>query len=397
MGARPAPSARLTMGMMGLGSMGMRHILGFLQEPDCQIAAVCDVDSARRREAMTVINRHYGDQGCTEEKDFRDLIARKDIDVLCIALPDHWHSVAAVMAVRAGKDIYGEKPLALTIHEGRFMVETVRQYHCLWQTGTQSRSDARIRFACQLVRNGRIGKLQRVEVGLPAGPRTGPLPSMPVPDGFDYDLWLGPAPWAPYTEKRCHWNFRWILDYSGGQFTDQGAHSIDVAQWGAGTEETGPVEIEGSGEFPAEGIWDAATAYRAEYRFANGMTMGIGTHIRGGVRWIGDQGWVHYAGDIDANPKRLLWEQFGPDEPSLYRSAGGRQGHRRNFLDCVKTRCQPASTIEVAHRSISLAHLGNIAMKLGRKLRWDPARERFLNDPTADRMLWRPMRAPWGL
>lgn len=279
------------------------------------------------------------------------------------------------------------------------MVETVRRYHCLWQTGTQSRSDARIRFACQLVRNGRIGKLQRVEVGLPAGPRTGPLPPMPVPKGFDYDLWLGPAPWAPYTEKRCHWNFRWILDYSGGQFTDQGAHSIDVAQWGAGTEETGPVEIEGSGEFPPEGIWDAAVTYRVEYRFANGLTMGIGSnhHFRAGVRWIGDEGWVSSGGDIDANPKRLLWEQFGPEEPTLYRSAGGRQGHRRNFLDCVKTRCQPASTIEVAHRSISLAHLGNIAMKLGRKLRWNPVAERFMDDPTADRMLWRPMRAPWGL
>jgi predicted dehydrogenase len=182
----------------------MRHILGFLQEPDCQIVAVCDVDAARRREAIDVINRHYGDQGCSEDDDFRDLIARNDIDVVCICLPDHWHSIPAVTAVRAGKDIYGEKPLALTIREGRAMVNTVQRYGCIWETGTQSRSDARIRFACQLVRNKRIGKLQRVEVGLPPGPQTGPQPPMPVPEGFDYDFWLGPAPWAPYTEKRCH-------------------------------------------------------------------------------------------------------------------------------------------------------------------------------------------------
>ncbi|MBM3883713.1 MAG: Gfo/Idh/MocA family oxidoreductase [Verrucomicrobia bacterium] len=349
---------------------------------------------------MNAINQSYGDQGCTQEADFRDLIARKDLDVLCIALPDHWHSIAAIRAVRAGKDIYGEKPLALTIREGRIMADAVHGSSCVWQTGTQSRSDARIRFACQLVRNQRIGKLQRVEVGLPAGPRTGPQPPMPVPEGFDYELWLGPAPWSPYTEKRCHWNFRWILDYSGGQLTDQGAHSIDVAQWGAGTEESGPVEVEATGEFPNDGLWDAAVTYRVECRFANGVTMGIGTptHYRGGVRWIGDAGWVHLAGgNLEAHPQHLLWEQFGPGEIQLYESAGGRQGHRRNFLDCVKTRARPASTIEVAHRSITLAHLGNIAMQLGRKLRWDPVAEQVLGDPNANRMLWRPMRAPWGL
>jgi predicted dehydrogenase len=399
-GARPAPSNRLTMGMMGLGSMGMRHILGFLQEPDCQITAVCDVDSARRLEAIKVTNLHYGDQGCAQDTDFRDMIARKDLDVLCIALPDHWHLIPSVMAVRAGKDIYGEKPLALTIREGRIMVEAVNRYGCIWETGTQSRSDARIRFACQLVRNRRIGKLERVEVGLPAGPRIGPQPEMPVPEGFDYDLWLGPAPWAPYTQRRCHWDFRWILDYSGGQLTDQGAHSIDVAQWGAGTEETGPVEVEGTGEFPTQSLWDAAVTYHVELRFANGISMGIGTppHFRGGVRWIGDKGWVHSSGsNIETNPKRLLWEQFGPGEIQLYQSAGGRQGHRRNFLDCVKARTQPASTIEVAHRSITLAHLGNIAMRLGRKIRWNPETEQILDDPTAARMLGRPFRSPWTL
>jgi predicted dehydrogenase len=182
--------------------------------------------------------------------------------------------------------------------------------------------------------------------------------------------------------------------------TDQGAHWIDVAQWGAGTEDTGPVEVEGAGEFPTEGLWDAAVTYRVECRFANGLTMGIGStnHFRAGVRWIGEEGWVHTANsDVDTNPKRLLWEQFGPEEIHLYRSAGGRQGHRRNFLDCVKSRLTPASTIEVAHRSITVAHLGNIAMRLGRIIRWNPETEQILDDPTANRMLWRPMRSPWGL
>ena len=396
---RPAPSNRLTMGMIGLGSMGMRHIKGFLQEKDCQIVAVCDVDAKRRADAVKEVNGSYGNADCADYNDFQDLIARDDIDGLCIAVPDHWHAVLAIPGIRAGKDIYGEKPLALTIAEGQAMVREVREQGCVWQMGSWQRSTAHFRFACELVRNGRIGKLERVEVGIGMGEPIGPQPVMPVPAGFDYDRWLGPAPWAAYTEKRCHWNFRWILDYSGGQVTDWGAHHIDIAQWGMGTDNTGPVEVEGRGIFPDEGLWDAAIDYQFDCRYANGLMLHVASnnHLRQGVRFTGDGGWVHVTrSGVDANPKHLLREAFGPDEIHLPRPEGNdRQGHRSNFLRCVKTREEPITPIEVGHRSITIAHLGNIAMILGRRIRWAPEREVILGDASASGMLRRAMRAPW--
>jgi len=406
-GARPAPSNRLTMGLIGLGSMGMRHVKGFLQADDCRIIAVCDVDAARRRTAVEEINNHYRSEDCAQYNDFRDLIARDDIDTLCISVPDHWHSITAIMGLRAGKDIYGEKPLALTIAQGRDLVEAVNRYGCVWQTGSWQRSTEHFRFACELVRNQRIGRLQRIEVGIGFGFNPGggrptvshidPQPPMPVPDSFDYEAWLGPAPWAPYTQNRCHWNFRWLLDYSGGQVTDWGAHHIDIAHWGMDCDETGPVEIHGTGLFPKDGLWDAAFDYEFECRYANGLTMYVGSnnHYRQGVRFIGDRGWVHVTrGGISTEPESVLKGKIGPDEIHLTRPSGDhRQGHRRDFLDCVKTRAQTISPVEVGHRSVTVAHLGNIAMILGRKIKWDPKREIILDDLTANRMLSRPIRS----
>ena len=396
---RPAPSNRLTMGMIGLGSMGMRHVKGFLQEDDSQIIGVCDVDAKRRAEAVAEVNKHYANQDCAQYNDFRDIIARDDIDTLCIAVPDHWHAIIAIRAIRAGKDIYGEKPLALTIAQGRDMVREVNRASCIWQTGSWQRSTAHFRFGCELVRNGRIGKLERVEVGIGPGTPIDTQPTMPVPDGFDYDMWLGPAPSAPYTEKRCHWNFRWILDYSGGQVTDWGAHHVDIAQWGMGTDDTGPVSVEGVGVFPKEGLWDAATYYDFLCEYANGVTLRVASNdkLKQGVRFIGDQGWVLITrGGVETNPKELVRETFGPDEIHLPRPQGDhRQGHRANFLRCVRTREQPITPVEIGHRSITIAHLGNIAMILGRKVRWDPQREEVIDDPSAARMVSRAMRAPW--
>jgi len=395
----PAPSNRLTMAMIGLGSMGMRHIKGFLQEDDCRIIAVCDVDAQRRSDAVDEVNRHYGSADCADYNDFRDLIARDDVDTLCISVPDHWHAIISIAGIRAGKDIYGEKPLALTIAEGQAMVREVNQYRCVWQTGSWQRSTAHFRFACELVRNGRIGKLQRVEVGIGPGKPIGPQPVMPVPDGLDYDLWLGPAPWEPYTEKRCHWDFRWILDYSGGQVTDWGAHHIDIAQWGMGTDDTGPIAVEGEGIFPAEGLWDAAIDYDFECAYANGVTMRVASnnHITQGVIFIGDAGRVHVTrSEVKTQPERLVRETFGPEEIHLPRPAGDhRQGHRADFLRCVKTRERTITPVEIGHRSVTIAHLGNIAMILGRKVRWDPQREVMVGDEAAARMVGRAMRAPW--
>jgi predicted dehydrogenase len=406
---RPAPSNRVTMGLIGLGSMGMRHVKGFLQEDDCQIIAVCDVDSNRLKAAAKEINKHYGNEDCVQYKDFRDMISREEIDTFCISVPDHWHSIPAIQGIRAGKDIYGEKPLALTISEGKAIVEAVHRYNCVWQTGSWQRSTDHFRFGCELVRNQRIGKLQRVEVGIGGGFNPGggrptvnqiePQPVMPIPRGFDYNMWLGPAPWASYTEKRCHWNFRWIMDYSGGQVTDWGAHHIDIAHWGMDCDQAGPVKVVGRGIFPKDGLWNAAVDYNFECTYDNSLMLYVGSnnHFPQGVRFIGDEGWIHITRSrLDANPKRLLKEKIGPEEIHLPRPSGDhRQGHRRDFLDCVKTRSRTITPVEVGHRSVTIAHLGNIAMILGREIRWDPKREMIINDVEASRMLSRSMRSPW--
>ncbi len=408
---RLAPSNRLTMGLIGLGSMGMRHVEGFLQEDDCRIVAVCDVDAGRRRAAVQQINKQYGQEGCRHYNDFRDLIARDDIDTLCISVPDHWHAVIALAGIRAGKDIYGEKPLALTIAEGRAVVEAVDRYNCVWQTGSWQRSTDHFRFACELVRNERIGRLKKVEVGIgpgfkPAGGaetvyRIDPQPVMPVPDGFDYEMWLGPAPWAPYTEQRCHWNFRWILDYCGGQVTDWGAHHIDIAHWGMNCDDTGPVEVHGKGVFPEDGLWNAAVDYDFECLYDGGLVMRVASnnHIPQGVRFIGEAGWVHVTrADLKTHPADLRKTKIGPDEIHLPKPAGDhRQGHRRDFLDCVKTRRATIAPAEAGHRSATVAHLGNIALILGRTIRWDPKREQIIDDPSANRMLSCALRSPWRL
>jgi predicted dehydrogenase len=400
---QPAPSNRLTMGLVGLGSMGLRHVNGFVQESDLRILAVCDVDAPRRYAAAEVVNKAYGNTDCAAIHDFRELFARCDIDTVCLAVPDHWHSIVAIQAARAGKHIYGEKPLALTISEGRAMVNEIRRTGCVWETGSWQRSTAHFRRACALVRSGRIGKLQRVLVGIGSGSAIPPQPPMPVPDGFDYNLWLGPAPEAPYTEKRCHWNFRWILDYSGGQVTDWGAHHIDIAHWGMNADNTGPIEVSGTGEFPSNGLWDAAVHFHFVCRYANGVVLEVASFDKfpEGVRFIGDGGEVFVSrADLKTQPAGLMREKLGLGEEDL--GSGGRrgenrQGHRRDFLDCIRNNDEPIAPIEAAHRSITVAHLGNIAMILGRKIRWDPQREEFLDDPTATRMLGRAMRFPWHI
>jgi len=398
-GGRPAPSSRLTMAMIGLGSMGLRHVKGFIHEKDCQLVAGCDTDAGRRREAAQFVNGFYGNKDYRTYSDFREVIARDDIDTLCISVPDHWHAAMAIRCIRTGKDIYGEKPLALTIPEGRAMVEAVRRYNIIWQTGSWQRSTREFRFACELVRNRCIGELKRVDVCTSPGPRISSPPQLPKHEGLDYDMWLGPAPAAPFVKERCHWNFRWILDYSGGQVTDTGAHHIDIAHWGMDADAAGPVEVSGRGEFPGDGLWDAAVEYDYRCTYPNGLTMRVGSRNlqRTGIRFVGQSGWVFVSrGRLLAEPEKLLRTKFGPGDIRLARPAGDyRQGHRRDFLDCVRTRGQPMTPIEIGHNSIIPAHLGNIAMLLGRPIRWDPRTEQILGDPVASRMLTRPMREPW--
>lgn len=407
---KPAPSERTTMGVIGLGSMGMRHVKGFLQEDDCRIVAVCDVDAERRAAAVREINNHYDAGDCADYNDFHDLLERTDIETLCISVPDHWHAALAIAGIRAGKDIYGEKPLTLTIPHGRAVVEQVKRYACVWQTGSWQRSTDHFRFGCELVRNNRIGKLRRVEVAIGPGFKPpskdtvyhiAPQPTEPVPKGFDYDRWLGPAPWAPYTTNRCHWNFRWILDYSGGQVTDWGAHHIDIAHWGMGRDDTGPVEVSGKGVFPKDGLWDAAVEYDFECVYADGLVMHVFSDKQHtpSVRFIGEDGWVHITrATTTTQPADLRKTIIGPNEIHLPRPAGDhRQGHRCDFLRCVKTRAQTITPALIGHRSAIPCHLGNIAMILGRKIKWDPKTERIIGDEGANRLLKRPMRSPWRL
>jgi predicted dehydrogenase len=394
---RPAPSNRIVMGCIGVGSQGTGNMRGFLGKKEAQVVAVCDVDKNHRERAKKFVDERYKNSDCKMYLDFRELIERKDIDALSLALPDQWHSIPAIMGARAGKDFYAEKPLARTIREGRAICDAIHRYGRIWQTGSWQRSQRNFHHACELVRNGRIGKVHKVEVGLPTGGGTDNKPVVPVPEGLDWDFWLGPAPWVPY-RGISHWNWRWIMDYSGGQLTDWAGHHVDIAHWGLGLDRTGPVEIEGKGDYPKEGIYDAPTQYKFTCKYANGLTMIVANDRQQpkgmGTIWYGEKGWIYVKrGKLEADPKSILDEEIGHDEIKLYES----RDHQGNFLDCVKSRKETITPVEIAHRSISVGLLGEIAMLTGEKLKWDPDKEIFLNSDQANRLLSRPMRAPWHL
>ncbi|MBN2474174.1 MAG: Gfo/Idh/MocA family oxidoreductase [Pirellulales bacterium] len=403
--AAVSPGSRITVGFIGTGSHGIgRDLSGFLAQADAQAVAVCDVDSRHREAARRLAEQHYAEamkqgtyKGCRAYHDFRDVIDRDDIDAVCNATPDHWHVIPSVMAIKAGKDVLCEKPLTLTLAEGRVLCETVRRYRPVFQTASENRSIGVYHRMCELVRNGRIGELKHIEVGLPAGHsvQQASMEFTDPPKGFDYDMWLGQAPYAPYCPARCHWNFRWILDYSGGQLTDWAHHLVDIAQWGNNTEDTMPIEVEGTGTFPTEGLYNTATQYHCKYRYANGVTMDVvskGPSLRfeGTEGWVGNRGWC---GRLEGEPASMLDSQMKPNEIHLSTCPGGEI---RNFLDCVKSRRPCYSPAENGHRAAGIAHLGNIAMMVGKKLQWDPRAERF-DDDEANQLRSRPMRGPWTL
>jgi predicted dehydrogenase len=398
-----APNNLITVGCIGVGGMGMGNLRGFLEKEEARVVAVCDVDRSHRSRAKDAVNKTYGNNDCVSYNDYRELLARDDIDTIMHATPDQWHAIVCVEAARLGKDIYGEKPLAYTISEGRAIVDAVERYGRIWQTGSWQRSQRHFRFAAELVRNGRIGKVHTVRVGLPTGngiKDNGTQPCDP-PEGFDYDMWLGPAPWRPYNPSRCHWNFRWISDYSGGQLTDWAGHHVDIANWGMNTESSSPITIEGKAEYPLakDGLFDTPETYRFECEYAEGFKMIVADQSQQpkgmGAHFIGDEGWVHVdrGGRIDAHPKSLLTSKIKSNEIHLYKS----DNHIQDFLDSVRSRTKAITPAEVAHHAIMVGHLGGIAMKLRRKVRWNPKKEQFINDPDADRLLARPMRSPWHL
>lgn len=398
-----APSNRITMGCIGVGSQGTGNLKNFLGYDDLHFVAVCDVDGKHRARAKGLIDGKNGDNACAEYNDFRELLTRDDLDGLSIAVPDHWHSIPAIAAARRGLHMYAEKPLALTIREGRAMVDAVEKNDVIWQTGSWQRSQRHFHRACELVRNGYIGEVHTVHVGLPTGHEIEPQPVMPIPDHLDYDMWLGPAPEAPYTENRCHWNFRWILDYSGGQLTDWAAHHVDIANWGMGTEATGPSVVSGEGRFPTDGLYDAAIDYVVRCEYApgaspvapKGFTMFVSNKFPMGAEFLGSEGRIYVKrGEVlEIDPRALRDKVIGGDDVRLYDS----HDHGQNFIDGVRNHEQCVAPIQAAHHAIAVAHLGNIAMRLGRELHWDPANERFVNDPQADRLLERAMRGNWHM
>ena len=416
-----APSSRIAMGSIGVGGMGTNNMRAFLAQDDVQVVAVCDVVKASneyghwykkgwqgawfgREPARKIVEDYYANKsqsgrykGCDAYNDFRNILSRDDIDAVCVTTPDHWHAVPVVMAA-AGKDIYCEKPLSLTIADGQAMVAAVQRYGTVFQTGTQRRSSQQFRNICELVRNGRIGRLKKIITSI--GPNNKEAPPKdwrpgPVPDWLDYDMWLGPAPWVPYHKSRCLYTFRFGLDYSGGQTTNLGAHWIDVAQWANGTDETGPIEVEDlGGVFPSDGLFTTATKVHFRARYANGVELIMKTDPNGPLRFEGTEGWIQLKqGELTSSPESVKDSTIGPDEIHLYKS----KDHHRNLIDCIKTRGRTAAPVEVGHRSTSICHLGNIAMMLKRKLRWDPDNELFIDSEEANRMLSRSMRSPWRL
>ena len=411
-----APSNRVTIGIIGTGDHGTNvDLKGFLYHNDAQIVALCDVDRKLLERAEQLTLAAYAEKttsgsykGCYTTQDWRELIARDDIDAVCVATPDHWHVLCALGAMRAGKDVFCEKPLSLTVEEGRVVADEAKRLRKITITGSENRSKTNFLKACELVRNGRIGRLQHTHVELPGGHWVRDMgiglsqEPEPVPKHLDYDMWQGQVEHRPYSPGRLHFNWRWIFDYSGGMLTDWGAHMLDIAQWGNGTEHTGPVSVEGSGTFLRDGYYDTASTWEVTYEYANGASLFCTnrepdkvTPGFASIRFEGKDGWIRCDwNSIKASSDEILQTPFGPDDLRLRTCS---QGEHRDFLDCVKSREQTYAPFEIGHRTITLSHIGNISMQLERKLQWDPHAERFVDDDDANAELSREMLNGWHL
>ncbi|MEW6251714.1 MAG: Gfo/Idh/MocA family oxidoreductase [Planctomycetota bacterium] len=417
-----AAGERITLGHIGVGGRGTDVLRAFLSLGDCQTIAVCDPFAARRDAAARAVDEYYAEQrasagyrACAAYRDFRDMVTRADLDAVVIATPDHWHVPTALAAVRAGKDVYVEKPLGLTLEQDRVLRENVQRYGRVFQYGTQQRCNFRFRRTCELVRSGRIGKLEQIYAWCAGSSRGGLTQVAPVPEGFDYDLWLGPAPAAPYTPDRCLNNGPWFIsDYALGFIAGWGAHTLDIAQWGHGSDVTSPVEYEGRGTFPTEGLWDTATAWDVTCTYADGVRLRFmsteaaeaplapyraklaegARFIDHGTLFIGSAGWVAVdRARMHSDQPARLKSAIGPGETHL----PAVERPDQDFLNGIRTRQPPINTIEAAVRSDTISHLSEIAIRTGRKIKWDPQSETIVQDEAAARLLRRAMRAPWRL
>lgn len=418
-----SPSNRINVGAIGTGRISRGHDLpGIWRHDTARIVAACDLDSKRVEEAKTLINGQYTKaigkpyDGVTTYTDYRELLANKDIDAVVISTPDHQHAILAIDAVRAGKDVYLQKPASLTIAEGRAVSDAVHRSGRIFQIGSQQRSTIQFRVAAELVRNGRIGDLKTVEVGLPGDPAGGDPAPVAVPGTFNYDAWLGSTPVVPYAIDRVHpqqgyGRPGWLRceQFGAGMITGWGAHHLDSAHWGMDTEYTGPVEIWGTAEFPTQGLWNVHGKFKTEALYANGVHMIVSGDFPNGIKFIGTKGWIFVsrgneqvtasdpvaklkdATALAASDPAILTSVIGPDEIHLYESSN----HHLNWLECIKSRRQTITPAEVAHRACSACLLHHIAMRANRRLYWDPVHERFKNDDAANALLSRPQRPPY--
>ncbi len=393
-GSVPAASERVTLAHIGVGSRGGGVLKGFLGLSDCQSIAAVDPFADRREKTATVINQRSGKNVCKPYRDFREVLAREDVDAIVVATPDHWHVPILVAAANAGKDMYVEKPLGLCLDWDLKARSAVKKHGCVFQYGTQQRSSAHCRLGCELVLNGAIGELKSIEVHAPAGKDGGSTEPIPVPEGFDYDLWLGPAPVSPYTEDRCTNKGSWfVYDNSIGFLGGWGAHPLDIAVWPMRPEQAVPIEYEGTGVVPSEGLFDTVTTWDIRGKYANGVEFIFkdGPNL---TIFTGTRGSIHVSrGGLSSNPASLIKTRLGPDAKRLTAS----NHHGQNFIDAVKTRAQPVSNIDDAVRSDTISHLADIAIRTGRKIKWDWQKEVIIGDDQAGRMLGRALRAPWRL
>ncbi len=415
-----APSNRIQVACIGTGNQGIGILRRFLQNDDVQIVGVCDVNKGSygyktedqflgREPGCEEVNSYYAKKagsdsynGCRGHVDFREVLAREDVDAVTVVVPDQWHALMTIRAAEAGKDIYCEKPLSLTIAQGRRMVTAVRKHKRILQTGSMERSNPLTRHVCEVVRSGQLGEIKRVETYVGPNNMVSPGPGwkpMPVPPGFDYEMWLGPAPKVPYHKDRCLYRFRFNYDYSGGQVTNYGAHSNDLAQWALGMDDSGPTEIEyvSATWLPEGSLFNTALETEFRCRYPSGVELTCKTIQTGiGVRFEGTEGKIEamaYPWKARSEPASLVTDKFPTGQIRVDQTAL----HVRNFLDCVKSREEPVANVDIGHRSASLCHLGNVAIRLGRNLKWDPQSERFAGDDEANQMLVRPMRSPWVL
>jgi len=399
-----APSNRITLGFIGVGEHGVgTNIKGFIKHDDCQIVAICDVDPMQLPKAKETIFEIYGTsyKGLAIANDFREIINRKDIDAVVISTPDHWHIQMGVMAAKAGKDVFVEKPLTVSVEEGKIFCRVIKETGRIVQVGSEQRCRPEFHKMAEIVRNKVIGDLRHIEVGMPSGHpiRENPHDKRPQlefcdpPEGFDYEMWTGPAPLSPYCPGRTHWNWRWVEELAHGQFNDYAHHLIDIAQWAHGTDDTLPVAVEGTGVFP-EGYYTAATSYDCTFTFADGVTMNCKSG-RTGHRFEGTDGVIINSGwgRLSAEPESILDFQAGSGKVKLFTA----ESEHRNFLDCVKSREKCYSHERIGYLASAFAQIGLIAIKLNRKLQIDPITETFINDPEANMMLTRARRGPWKI